>query len=127
MTGPALARMSFVSAVGGGMGNSRSLRGIPGIGPPLQVFRRVFTRMSATFRSRHLQLLPRSPHRDTCEFAKGWRDAINGVPETRCPYSASLNRARWADGYDAALEVRARRQRARSKPNLEALLSARSR
>jgi ribosome modulation factor len=81
----------------------------------LSVPRRILTRVRAVFRARHLSKMPRSPHRDTPEFAKGWRDAMNEVSKARCPYSSPLFRARWQHGFEAALVSHSRRARRKFK------------
>ncbi|GAC1346363.1 MAG: hypothetical protein NVSMB18_28370 [Acetobacteraceae bacterium] len=83
--------------------------------------RRVLTRALSVFRSRELIHLPRSPHQDTTEFAKGWRDAINGVSRRRCPYARALCVARWEDGYETALKARAKRRRTMARRGREAM------
>src|SRR4051794_20873296 len=75
----------------------------------------LLTGASVALRSSYLLRLPRSPHRDTSEFASGWCKALMGHSARDCPYASKLRRARWQDGFEAALLVLANRKAGRER------------
>src|SRR4051794_34549248 len=78
----------------------------------------LLTGASVTLRSSYLMRLPRSPHRDTPEFASGWRQALIGHSVRDCPYASKLRSARWQDGFEAAVLVLANAKAGRGRVDM---------